>query len=40
MTLKQLRDYDADMFCTIFVGNAATKDIAGNMVTPRGYRDV
>ena len=40
MTLKQLRDYDADMFCTIFVGNGATRDIAGNMVTPRGYRDV
>lgn len=40
MSLKALRDYDADMFCTIFIGNAMTKEIAGAMVTPRGYRDV
>lgn len=40
MTLGQLKDYDADMFCTIFIGNRMTKEIAGNMVTPRGYRDV
>ncbi len=40
LTLKKLRDFDADMFCTVFIGNAQTKCIAGNMVTPRGYRDV
>lgn len=40
MTLKELREYDADMFCTIFIGNAMTKKIDGSMVTPRGYRDV
>lgn len=40
LTLKELRDYEADMFCTIFIGNSMTKDIAGNMVTPRGYRNV
>lgn len=40
MSLHQLRDYDADMFCTVFVGNSMTREIAGNMVTPRGYRDV
>ena len=40
MTLKQLRDADIDMFCTVFIGNAMTKMIGGNMVTPRGYRDV
>ena len=40
LTLKELRDFDADMFCTVFIGNAQTKCIAGNMVTPRGYRDV
>ena len=40
LTLKELRTFDADMFCTIFVGNAQTRNIAGHMVTPRGYRDV
>lgn len=40
LTLRQLRDFDADMFCTVFIGNAQTKVLAGNLVTPRGYRDV
>ena len=40
LTLGQLRDFDADMFCTVFIGNAQTRVIAGNLVTPRGYRDV
>ena len=40
MTLKELRDFEADMFCTVFVGNAQTKIIGENLVTPRGYRDV
>lgn len=40
MTLQELRDADVDMFCTVFVGNDMTKKIVGNMVTPRGYRDV
>ena len=40
LTLKALRDADADMFCTVFIGNAMTKMIGGNLVTPRGYRDV
>ena len=39
-TLEQLRNADADMFCTVFIGNGSTKMIGGNMVTPRGYRDV
>lgn len=38
MTLKALRDWDADMFTTVFIGNSATREIDGNMVTPRGYR--
>ncbi len=38
MTLEQLRDYDADMFSTVFVGNAMTRVIGGKLVTPRGYR--
>lgn len=37
MTLKELRDYDADMFTTAFVGNSVSKVINGRMVTPRGY---
>ena len=40
MALVQLRDFEADMFCTAFVGNSQTKTIGGQLVTPRGYRDV
>ena len=40
LTLRELRDYPADMFTTAFVGNSATRIIGGRMVTPRGYRDV
>lgn len=40
MTLAQLRDFEVDMFCTAFVGNSQTKIIGGQLVTPRGYRDV
>ena len=40
MTLRELRDYDADMFCTVFIVNAMTRRIGNAMVTPRGYRDV
>lgn len=40
LTLGELRDAQADMFCTVFIGNEMTKLIDGNMVTPRGYRDV
>ena len=38
MTLAELRDAEADMFCTVFIGNSNTKNIGGRMVTPRGYR--
>lgn len=37
-TLLDLRDMEVDMFTTVFVGNASTKNINGHMVTPRGYR--
>lgn len=37
MCLADLRDYQADMFTTIFVGNSQTQAIQGKMVTPRGY---
>lgn len=40
MTLRELREYKADMFTTVFIGNEFTKIINGKMVTPRGYRDV
>lgn len=40
LTLAELRDTQADMFTTVFIGNAQTKEIGGKMVTPRGYRDV
>ena len=40
MTLGQLKDAKVDMFCTVFIGNSATRIIDGQLVTPRGYRDV
>ncbi len=40
LTLGELRDTPVDMFCTVFIGNEATKLIGDNLVTPRGYRDV
>lgn len=40
LTLGELRDAAVDMFCTVFIGNAMTKIINGELVTPRGYRDV
>ena len=38
MTLSELRDYEADMFTTLFIGNSQTKLVNGRMVTPRGYK--
>lgn len=39
LTLGALRDLDADMFTTVFIGNTETRIIGGKMVTPRGYRN-
>lgn len=39
LTLEQLRDFQADMFTTVFIGNRTTKAIDGRMVTPRGYEN-
>lgn len=36
--LSELASLEADMFTTVFVGNAATRAAGGRMVTPRGYR--
>lgn len=42
MTLAELKDYKADMFTTVFVGNSQTVRVKENgndrIVTPRGYR--
>ncbi|MCC8179612.1 MAG: precorrin-3B C(17)-methyltransferase [Planctomycetes bacterium] len=40
LPLRELRDWQADMFTTIFIGNSATTVINGKMVTPRGYRGI
>lgn len=37
LTLRELRDWPADMFATLFVGSSATGLVGGKMVTPRGY---
>ena len=38
VTLEALKDTETDMFTTVFVGNSATREQGGRMVTPRGYR--
>lgn len=38
LTLSELRDADADMFTTVFVGSSQTRRIGKRIVTPRGYR--
>ncbi len=40
LTLGELRNAEADMFCTVFIGSSRTKITAGKLITPRGYRDV
>ena len=37
LTLGELKDTEADMFTTVFIGSSRTKEIAGRMVAPRGY---
>ena len=36
-TLGELKDAELDMFCTVIIGNHATKELHGRLVTPRGY---
>lgn len=38
LTLAQLREETVDMFTTVFIGASTTRQAAGRMVTPRGYR--
>lgn len=40
MSLAELREFEADMLTTVFVGNSETRVIDGKMVTPRGYKNV
>lgn len=37
-TLLELKDIEADMFSTVFIGNSTTRNIDGFMVTARGYK--
>lgn len=37
LTLAELREEQVDMFTTVFIGNSATQNLGGRMVTPRGY---
>ena len=38
LILAQLENTAVDMFTTVYIGNAATKQLGSKMVTPRGYR--
>ena len=38
LSLAQLATTPVDMFTTVFIGNTATRQLSGRMVTPRGYR--
>lgn len=38
LSLKELRETEADMFTTVFIGSSQTRVVEGRMVTPRGYR--
>lgn len=40
LSLKELRNWDADMFATVFIGSSATRLLNGKIVTPRGYAGV
>lgn len=40
ITFKELKDFQADMFTLIIIGNSTTKLINHYMVTPRGYKGV
>lgn len=37
LCLRELREEMLDMFTTVFIGAAGTKNLSGYMVTPRGY---
>ncbi len=38
LPLKELKERELDMFTTVFIGASKTEEIAGRMVTERGYK--
>lgn len=40
LTLSELKNFEADMFTTVFIGSSETAVLNGKMVTPRGYKNV
>lgn len=40
LTLSELSGETLDMFTTVFIGSFGTRELAGRMVTPRGYAGV
>ena len=40
LTFKELKDFQADMFTLIIIGNSTTKLIKNQLVTPRGYKGI
>ena len=40
LTLAELENTPVDMFTTVYIGNDATQNLNGRMVTPRGYHGV
>ena len=38
MILSELRDFEVDMFTTVFIGNSESRIIDGALVTGRGYK--
>ena len=38
LSLGELKNTEADMFCTVFIGSSTTRRIGKYIVTPRGYR--
>ena len=37
MTLSELKEYRADMYTTVFIGNSQSRVVNGRLITPRGY---
>ena len=40
LSLRELREAQLNMFCTVFVGNEMSLELGENMLTPRGYKNV
>ncbi len=40
LPLSKMKDFEADMFTTVYIGNSDTIELNGKMITPRGYANV